>query len=49
MFGLTLSSLFAFKLQAQTEFFVPSDPNPGEEYRIAFVTDGVRDGTSTNI
>lgn len=34
---------------ARADLFLPSGLNPGDKYRIAFVTGGVRNATSTNI
>ncbi len=48
LLGLLL--LVAGTAQGQTgPITVPSDLNPGDQYRLAFVTTGARNGSSTNI
>jgi len=46
--GVALATLGTGAAQAAL-VVVPTGLNPGDQYRLVFVTDGTRDATSTNI
>src|SRR5437879_10676798 len=46
---LWLSSGLAGRAEASTILQTPMGLNPGDHFRFVFVTDGIRDATSTNI
>jgi len=47
--GVALATLGTGAAQAALVVVVPTGLNPGDQYRLVFVTDGTRDATSTNI
>jgi hypothetical protein len=47
--ALLLSAALAGGAEAGTVVTVPTDLNPGDQYRLVFVTDGTRDAQSTDI
>ena len=49
LFFLAFALLFAAPAVDATPLTVPGDLNPGDEYRLAFVTSGVRNATSSDI
>jgi len=47
--GVALATLVTASAAQAALVVVPPGLNPGDQYRLVFVTDGTRDATSTNI